>query len=151
MERRPETPMVSAAVRKFGAAPELIDQFAMPFPTGLAGLARGAWLARRSVRNGVLAAVELLTLTMLVGWTAIGLVSFGNETHWTLKGLLTMLDEKWRGTLILGILLLFYRSLGDAMDRLKNLTVPFAEVTLEQPLTPGKTEVVPLPDEKPKP
>jgi hypothetical protein len=99
----------------------------------------GEWMANLPAwRTAVLTVLETLVLLAVGTWTLIGLVVEAFRTGWTMSGLLMLLHDKWRGAVILGILLLF-RTLRDALDRLdlKTVKTPLGDVTVRsEPMQP---------------
>lgn len=80
----------------------------------------GKWEARDAIGRGMLGGVELTVVLALFGWTLAGLVGYGRKTGWTMEGLLSLVDAKWRGALILGVVL-FGGSIRRALGRLASL------------------------------
>lgn len=79
---------------------------------------------------------------MVAGWAVIGGIHYAIESHWTMKGLLTLLDEKWKGTLLLAGVL-FYRTIHEVLARMQRFHIPFADmapIKTEEVVTPGKVE-----------
>jgi hypothetical protein len=87
--------------------------------------------------DGMAVIVQMLEVAILIGvavWVAAGAVKYGTGDGWTFKGLLTMLDEKWRGALIL-VGLFFYRSVQETLARTKSFKLPWGEAG--EPLAPS--------------
>lgn len=86
------------------------------------------WRAREAVGRGLLGGVELTLVLALFGWTLAGLVGYGRKTGWSMDGLLSLVDAKWRGALILG-LVLFGGSVRRFLGRLASLKIGDNELT----------------------
>lgn len=81
--------------------------------------------------DAVLAWIERVFVIALAGYTAWGLLRYAWLTGGTLDGLLTMLDTKWKGVLILSAIV-FLRTLKPLVLSAK-LKTPFGEVNLPGP------------------
>ena len=78
----------------------------------------------------ILGWVEFGFIVAFAIWTAIGMIQYLIKSGGTLEGLLTMLDTKWKGLLILGAIL-FFRSLQPSLMKVK-LTTPVGEVDMSK-------------------
>jgi len=91
---------------------------------------------------------ELALVAIFVVWTLWGMALYLWESGGTLDGLLTMLDTKWKGVLILAALL-FLPVIRPLVNRLKISVGPLAaDVSL---LPPSEYENPPTPPDQPSP
>lgn len=58
------------------------------------------WEAREAIGRALLGVIEATVILASFGWTLAGLVGYGQKTGWSMEGLLTLVDAKWRGALI---------------------------------------------------
>ncbi len=86
--------------------------------------------------------VEVWIILVFVVLATLGLARHAIETGGTLKGLLTMLDERWKGALIIAVVV-FYGSLKPLLLKSK-LTTPFGDVNF-RPLDPDPPSTFPTP------
>ena len=102
-----------------------------------AWIGRG-WAAREAIRRGTFALIESAVVLAVFVWTGTGLVAYGRETGWSMRGLLTLLDERWRGVLILGFVL-FAGSVRSLVGRLASFKIGDNEVKLLEgrPMSPA--------------
>jgi hypothetical protein len=82
--------------------------------------------------------VELVIVVLVAVWAIIGAWNYAKDTNWKLTGLLTMLDEKWKGALLLSALV-FYRSVREALSRARK--GPFG-IELGDPFQPAETKII---------
>jgi hypothetical protein len=78
-----------------------------------------AWLYRQTLtgfQTAIFQVAELVVVVAMVVWALIGAWHYGTSTEWKLTGLLTLLDERWKGALIL-CALAFYRSVRELLGR----------------------------------
>ena len=78
----------------------------------------------------ILGWVEFGFIVAFAVWTAIGMIHYLIKSGGTLEGLLTMLDTKWKGLLILAAIL-FFRSLQPSLMKMK-LKTPVGEVDMSK-------------------
>jgi hypothetical protein len=78
----------------------------------------GGWLL-------LVEAVVLTSIAFVCGWRAI---QFGSETDWTFRGMLHVLDQNWRGVLILAAAM-FYRTGHMILSRMKTFYSTWGELT----------------------
>jgi hypothetical protein len=76
----------------------------------------------------ILGWVEFAFIMGFANWTAFGMIHYFITSGGTLEGLLTMLDTKWKGLLILGAIL-FFRSLQPSLMKMK-LKTPVGDVDM---------------------
>lgn len=101
---------------------------ATPLLPALAGFQR--WVG--IVHHLVLQLVELLVAVLAAVWTLIGAVSYLKTTDGSLSGLLTLLDAKWKGVLILAGLLML-RSIQEVLARTRRFALPWLEQVPVEP------------------
>lgn len=76
----------------------------------------------------ILAWIEFGFILAFGAWTTFGMVHYAMVTDGTLSGLLTLLDTRWKGLLILGGIL-FFRSLRPSLMTMK-LKTPIGDVDM---------------------
>lgn len=81
----------------------------------------------RSLVRVALLVGEAIVILLISLWVVVGMVRYAIDTRCTLKGLLTMLDEHWRGALILAGIL-FYRTLQELIARSRRFHAEFDPV-----------------------
>jgi hypothetical protein len=84
----------------------------------------------------LLEAAIAVAVVLLAG---IGAWHYGIDTKWSLTGLLTLLDERWKGTMVL-VGVLFYRSFQDLLARVQGpLKTPLGEIPIFPSAEPTQT------------
>jgi hypothetical protein len=102
------------------------------------------WLVKTyTIRMAVLMVTEAVVVVIVAAWAVLGLIRYAVATGGDMEGLLGVLNDKWRGALILAGLL-FYGTIRQLLDRLelKSIKAMGSEWTVKEPLPPGDEKVI---------
>lgn len=81
-------------------------------------------------------------------YVAIGAYRYGVDTHWTLTGLLTLLDTRWRAVLLIATVLFYgtiHRFFQQVLNRVSKLRAGSAELEIRQLEPAGQKQKTAIP------
>jgi hypothetical protein len=104
-------------------------------------LAKLRWFPERAdAWIGCLAsALEVIVLGTIALWTIVGTFRYGAKTGWTFDGLLPILNQNWKGVLVLAGLL-FFRTVHQILRRIPEFRTPIGNIPAK-PLDPADVPV----------